>query len=106
MTVSESAAVVAQLRQARRRQRVAQIHWVDAFYQVYLTAIVAIVAVVFLSGLTGDGHSKVGGVFDADPRAEETAHCAASKLSFAFAATFSAVKPNFFMSRFPSALSP
>jgi len=34
---------------------VAQIHWVDAFYQVYITAIAAIVAIVVVSGLVGDG---------------------------------------------------
>ena len=33
----------------------AAIHWVDALYQVYITAIVAVVAVVLLSGVVGDG---------------------------------------------------
>ena len=55
----DGGAVLAELRRARRRQRVAQIHWVDAFYQVYITAIVAIVAIVLVSGFVGDG--KVSG---------------------------------------------
>jgi hypothetical protein len=54
MTTAESAAVIGDLRRARRRQRVAAIHWVDALYQVYITALVAIVGVVFLSGYVGD----------------------------------------------------
>lgn len=55
MTVAASAAVVGDLRRARRKQRVAAIHWVDALYQVYLTALVVIVVVVLASGATGDG---------------------------------------------------
>ncbi len=51
----DGAAVLAELRRARRRQRVAEIHWVDAFYQVYITAIAAIVAIVVVSGFVGDG---------------------------------------------------
>jgi len=58
MTVAESAAVVADLRRTRRRQRVAAIHWVDALYQVYITGLVALVAVVLASAAIGDG--KVG----------------------------------------------
>src|SRR6478735_11161714 len=54
--------VLADLRRARRKQRVAAIHWVDALYQVYITAILAIVAVVFLSGLTGDGDLDAAGL--------------------------------------------
>ncbi len=54
LTVAESAAVIGDLRRARRRQRVAAIHWVDALYQVYVTGIVAVVVVVLLSGLVGD----------------------------------------------------
>lgn len=52
---AESAQVVGDLRRARRRQRVASIHWVDALYQVYITGLVAIVALVFVSSLLGDG---------------------------------------------------
>lgn len=59
LTAAESAAVIGDLRRARRRQRVAALHWVDALYQVYVTALVAVVAVVFLSGFVGDG--KVAG---------------------------------------------
>ncbi len=46
MTVEQSAAVIADLRRARRKQRVAAIHWVDALYQVYVTGIVAVAHVV------------------------------------------------------------
>jgi len=59
LTAAESAVVIGDLRKARRRQRVAAIHWVDALYQVYVTALVAVVALVFLSGFVGDG--KVSG---------------------------------------------
>ncbi|MFN8017497.1 MAG: hypothetical protein U0P45_05180 [Acidimicrobiales bacterium] len=55
MTVAESSAIVAELRRARRKQRVASIHWVDALYQVYITGIVSIVAVIVVSGFVGDG---------------------------------------------------
>jgi len=55
LTVAESAAVVGELRRARRKQRVAAIHWVDALYQVYVTGIVAVVAIVLISGVIGDG---------------------------------------------------
>lgn len=54
--------MLAELRRARRRQRVAEIHWVDALYQVYITAILSIVAVLVLSGLTGDGKVGADGV--------------------------------------------
>jgi hypothetical protein len=42
------------LRRARRRRRVAEIHWVDALYRVYVAAIVGTVAVVALAGSVGD----------------------------------------------------
>jgi hypothetical protein len=64
MTVAESAAVVGDLRRARRKQRVASIHWIDALYQVYVTGLVAVVAVVIVSGLTGDGRLGAGAVAD------------------------------------------
>ncbi|MEO6987026.1 MAG: hypothetical protein ABI239_00070, partial [Aquihabitans sp.] len=51
---AESAQVVGDLRRARRRQRVASIHWVDALYQVYITGLVAVVATVFVSSILGD----------------------------------------------------
>ena len=40
MTVEDSVAVLSDLRRARRKQRVAEIHWIDAFYQVYVTGLV------------------------------------------------------------------
>ena len=55
LSPAESAAVVGDLRRARRRQRVASIHWIDALYQVYVTGILAVVAIVLLSGTVGDG---------------------------------------------------
>ncbi|MGI8757343.1 MAG: hypothetical protein ACR2MB_16105 [Acidimicrobiales bacterium] len=62
MTVAQSAEVVNDLRRARRKQRVAAIHWVDALYQVYLVALVTLVAVVLASGATGDGELGPSGV--------------------------------------------
>ncbi len=50
----DPAEVVAALRRARRRQRVAAIHWVDALYQVYVTGLVAVVGIVIASGAIGD----------------------------------------------------
>ena len=64
MTLAESAAVVGDLRRARRKQRVAAIHWVDALYQVYITGLVAIVAIVLLSGVIGDGELAASSVAD------------------------------------------
>lgn len=66
LTVAESAAVVGELRKARRQQRVSAIHWVDALYQVYVTGLVAIVAVVLASGAVGDG--ELGASTAADVR--------------------------------------
>ena len=71
LTLAESAAVVGELRRARRKQRVASIHWVDALYQVYITGLVAVVAVVAVSGLTGD--EKLGAVARADVSARGAA---------------------------------
>ncbi|MCU1357062.1 MAG: hypothetical protein JWM89_2480 [Acidimicrobiales bacterium] len=71
LTLAESAAVVGELRRARRKQRVASIHWVDALYQVYITGLVAVVAVVAVSGLTGD--EKLGPVARADVSARGAA---------------------------------
>lgn len=50
---AQSIAVVGELRRARRRQRVAEIHWIDAMYQVYITGVIAVVALVFLSSVIG-----------------------------------------------------
>lgn len=41
-------------RQYRRRKRVADIHWIDAFYQAYLTGILGLVAVAVASSAIGD----------------------------------------------------
>src|SRR6185436_11332970 len=41
-------------RRYRRQKRTADIHWIDAFYQAYLTGILSLVAVVVLSSLVGD----------------------------------------------------
>lgn len=43
-----------ELRRARRQRRVAQIHWVDALYRVYVAAIVGSVAVIVVAGSVGD----------------------------------------------------
>ena len=61
LTLAESAAVVGELRRARRKRRVASIHWVDALYQVYITGLVAVVVVVLLSGAIGDGEVSAAG---------------------------------------------
>jgi hypothetical protein len=41
-------------RQFRRKKRVADIHWIDAFYQAYLTGILGLVAVAVASSIVGD----------------------------------------------------
>ena len=58
---ADSIAALAALRSARRRNRVAKIHWIDALYQVYLTAIFGGGAVLVVSGLvSGDKLSPSG----------------------------------------------
>lgn len=58
---ADSIAALAALRTARRRNRVAKIHWIDALYQVYLTAIFGGGAVLVVSGLvSGDKLSPSG----------------------------------------------
>ncbi len=52
--IAVPASVVGDLRRARRRQRVAAIHWVDALYQVYITGILVAGAVLALSTIVGD----------------------------------------------------
>jgi hypothetical protein len=49
-------------RRFRRTKRIADIHWIDAFYSAYLTGIVCLVAVVTLSGAIGDGDVDRAGV--------------------------------------------
>jgi hypothetical protein len=48
-----SAVALADLRHTRQRKRIANIHWVDALYHVYLAAIFGIVGVVVVSNLVG-----------------------------------------------------
>jgi hypothetical protein len=64
LTLAESAAVVGELRRARRKRRVASIHWVDALYQVYITGLVAVVIVILLSSAIGDGEVSASGIAD------------------------------------------
>ena len=45
---------LADWRRFRRRKRTADIHWIDAFYQAYLTGILGLIAVAVLSGMVGD----------------------------------------------------
>ncbi|MCU1352452.1 MAG: hypothetical protein JWM05_1661 [Acidimicrobiales bacterium] len=78
MTVSESAAVVGDLRRARRKHRVEEIHWVDAFYQVYITGLVAIIGIVLVSGLVGDQRLDAAGVARAMGRGPAVAGLAAA----------------------------
>ncbi|MEJ7583513.1 MAG: hypothetical protein WKF43_05350 [Acidimicrobiales bacterium] len=56
------ARVVGELRQARRRQRVAAIHWVDALYQVYITGLAVVGLVLVMSTVIGDGRLDDAGV--------------------------------------------
>ncbi len=51
-----------ELRAARRRRRLADIHWVDAMYQAYVTALFALFALLFLSSLVGDRRLDAAGV--------------------------------------------
>lgn len=64
LTIAESAAVVGELRRARRKRRVASIHWIDALYQVYLTGLVSIVLVILLSDAIGDDKVSAAGIAD------------------------------------------
>lgn len=52
------------LRRARRHRRVAEIHWVDALYRVYVAAIVGLVAVIVVAGSVGDAPLDAGQVAD------------------------------------------
>ena len=64
MTVApaDSVAALGALRSARRRRRVAKIHWVDALYQVYLTAIFGGGAVLVLSSITSGPRLDQAGI--------------------------------------------
>lgn len=59
VALDPSAAALADLRRARQRKRIANIHWVDALYHVYLAAIFGVVGVVVVSNLVG-GQKLVG----------------------------------------------
>jgi hypothetical protein len=45
---------LSQWRAFRQHKRLADIHWVDALYRVYMTAIVSLIVVLFVVGLIGD----------------------------------------------------
>ena len=55
---------LADWRTYRRKKRVADIHWIDAFYRAYLTGIICLVAVLAISGAIGDGDVGPTGVHD------------------------------------------
>ncbi|HLM29817.1 MAG TPA: hypothetical protein VK360_07835 [Acidimicrobiales bacterium] len=46
---------LAEWRRYRRRKRLADIHWIDAMYQAYMTAIFSAVALYLLAAAVGDG---------------------------------------------------
>ena len=48
-------AALAAFRKARRRKRVADVHWIDALYQAYLTALLGGAAVLIGASFVGDG---------------------------------------------------
>jgi len=52
------------LRRARRSRRIAEIHWVDALYRVYMAALIGTVVVVVLAGAVGDTPLTAGQVGD------------------------------------------
>jgi hypothetical protein len=45
---------LAEWRRYRRRKRLADVHWIDAMYQAYMTAIFGAAALYFLAGAVGD----------------------------------------------------
>jgi hypothetical protein len=47
-------------RRRRRRKRLADVHWIDAMYQAYMTAIFGAVALYFLAAAVGDGPLTTG----------------------------------------------
>lgn len=63
-TVADPRSVLDDLRRARRRTRMGEIHWIDALYKAYLTAFLAGVAVLFLSGAVGDAELTAAQVDD------------------------------------------
>ena len=51
---------LADWRRYRRRKRLADVHWIDAMYQAYMTAIFGAVALYFLAAAVGDGPLTTG----------------------------------------------
>jgi hypothetical protein len=51
-------------RRFRRKKRIADIHWIDAFYSAYLTGIISLIAVVAISGAIGDGDVDSSGLHE------------------------------------------
>lgn len=56
------------LRRARRRRRIKDIHWVDALYHVYLAALFGTIAVALATGAVGDTALTPGQVDDVTAR--------------------------------------
>ena len=48
-------ASLAEFRRMRRRKRLADVHWIDALYQAYLTALLGGAAILIGAGFVGDG---------------------------------------------------
>lgn len=48
-------ASLAEFRRTRRRKRLADVHWIDALYQAYLTALLGGAAILIGAGFVGDG---------------------------------------------------
>ena len=59
---SVEAAGLVELRRARRRKRLADIHWVDALYHVYLTALLSGMALLLLANAVGDDRASAAGL--------------------------------------------
>jgi hypothetical protein len=52
------------LRRARRRRRVAEVHWVDALYRAYMAALFGVLGIALLGGAVGDEPLTTGQVAD------------------------------------------
>jgi hypothetical protein len=61
---TDSAAALAELRNARKRVRTANIDWVDAMYRAYILTIVGVIAVLVASGYVGDSNVSAQGLVD------------------------------------------
>ena len=62
--VDPAAAALVELRRARQRKRLADVHWVDALYHVYMAAILGLVALLVVSALVGGDRLGPQGVAD------------------------------------------